>query len=71
MPCAFEVNGAYLADLMHHTLSCEHGTFLCNCERQRVRLNLPNCTPSAWDALAGDEYLNPSFAKDDASIHYT
>ena len=67
MPRAFEFNGTYLAHLLHHLNACEHGTFLCNCERQRVTLNLPTTTTSAWDALAGPEYLNPDFVPD-ASI---
>ena len=41
MPRAFEFNTSYLAALLHHALACETGTFLCNCERQRVALELP------------------------------
>ena len=30
------IHTSYLAALLHHALACETGTFLCNCERQRV-----------------------------------
>ena len=33
LPRAFEFNATFLVHLMHQALSCEHGTFLCNCER--------------------------------------
>ena len=61
LPHAFEFNSRYLAELMHLAVSCEHGTFLCNCERQRVMLDLHARTTSAWDALSGPEFLNPDF----------
>ena len=68
MPRAFEFNQTYLAHLLHHLMACEHGTFLCNCERQRVQLGLPELTTSAWDALSGPEYTNHDFLPNDASI---
>ena len=58
MPRAFEFNTSYLAALLHHALACETGTFLCNCERQRVALELPALTASAWDMLGGEEFRN-------------
>lgn len=67
-PTAFEFNSRYLIDLLHHVMSCEHGTFLCNCERQRVALSLESRTTSAWAALASDEYVNPDFVVDDAVL---
>lgn len=51
LPRAFEFNSLYLAALLHHLLSGEHGTFLCNCERQRVELGLGTCSTSLWAAL--------------------
>ena len=60
-PTAFEFNGTYLAALMGHVLSGEHGTFLCNCERQRVALRLDVHTRSAWADLAAPEYRNERY----------
>ena len=62
MPRAFEFNGTYLAHMLHHVTSCEHGTFLCNDERQREQYGLSAKTTSAWDALKGPQYRNPDFA---------
>ena len=45
MPHAFEFNSRYLATLLHHMLSSEHGTFLCNSERQVTDRDVPTDLP--------------------------
>ena len=63
MPRAFEFNGGYLAALLHFALACEHGTFLANCERQRVAHSLDERSRSVWDDLS-----HPKYAEIAASI---
>ena len=58
MPTAFEFNGRFLATLMYHTTSCQFGSFLCDCERQRAELRLRLRSRSVWEALGGSEMLN-------------
>jgi len=57
-PTAFEFNSLYLAELLHQLLSCQYGTFLANCERQRA--DMPPTIP-LWPALAVPEFINRSF----------
>jgi hypothetical protein len=68
LPKAFEFNSRYLATLLYHVTSCEHGTFLCNCERQRVELGLPTCATSLWAELDGPEFLNQEYVPDAAIL---
>ena len=68
LPKAFEFNSRYLATLLYHVTSCEHGTFLCNCERQRVEAGLPTCTTSLWAELDGPEFLNQDYVPDAAIL---
>jgi len=68
LPKAFEFNSRYLATLLYHVTSCEHGTFLCDCERQRVELGLPTCATSLWAELDGPEFLNQEYVPDAAIL---
>lgn len=37
-PCSFEFNELYLIHLHDHAHSCQFGTFIGNCEKDRVDL---------------------------------
>lgn len=68
-PDRFEFNARYLEQIHYHLYSCQFGTFLFNCERER-RLRdggPPPCdrTISVWDflnaPLENQKNVNPSF----------
>eukprot|EP00906_Rhabdomonas_costata_P014046 RCo020143 len=48
---AFEFNDIYLAYILEHVYSCRFGTFLCNCDRERVENDLATKTLSLWDNI--------------------
>src|SRR3989338_11648441 len=50
-PDAFEFTDVFLVLLMDTIYSCQYGTFLCNCERERVQLELAQRTSSCWSVL--------------------
>jgi myotubularin-related protein 6/7/8 len=59
-PCSFQFNDRLLVDLHEHVNSCQFGTFLCNCEREREELKLSNQTYSYWGYVWEhvSDYLN-------------
>lgn len=48
-PDRFEYNERFLRRLLYHTYSCQYGTFLYNCEKERVTSNVAASTRSVWD----------------------
>jgi myotubularin-related protein 1/2 len=54
-PTAFEFNEAFLIFVLDELYACRFGTFLCDCERERIESGLNTRTPSLWTYL-----LNPS-----------
>eukprot|EP00088_Acartia_fossae_P024833 TRINITY_DN2569_c0_g1_i17.p1 TRINITY_DN2569_c0_g1~~TRINITY_DN2569_c0_g1_i17.p1 ORF type:complete len:617 (-),score=109.11 TRINITY_DN2569_c0_g1_i17:222-2072(-) len=62
-PAAFQFNEKYLVDIHDHVYSCQFGTFVGNCERERQELRLAERTYSLWGHLtnSADEYINPMF----------
>lgn len=48
-PTAFEYNERFLRRLVYHVYSCQYGTFLQDCDRERYELDLPGRTVSVWD----------------------
>lgn len=36
-PAAFEFNELFLITILDHLYSCLFGTFLCNCEKERLK----------------------------------
>ncbi|XP_053399742.1 myotubularin-related protein 8-like isoform X2 [Mercenaria mercenaria] len=65
-PCAFQFNDRFLITLHDHVYSCQFGTFIGNCEKDRVDLKLSDRTFSLWGFLSKHktEYLNPLFKKE-------
>eukprot|EP00053_Salpingoeca_punica_P016132 m.150799 g.150799 ORF g.150799 m.150799 type:complete len:602 (+) comp16889_c0_seq3:270-2075(+) len=51
-PCAFEFNESFLIDILDHMFSCRFGTFLYDCEQDRVNNDLRRKTISLWDYFA-------------------
>uniref|UniRef100_F1KX88 phosphatidylinositol-3,5-bisphosphate 3-phosphatase n=1 Tax=Ascaris suum TaxID=6253 RepID=F1KX88_ASCSU len=62
-PRAFEFNERYLIEIHEHAYSCQYGTFLGNCDKDRKDLHLSKRTQSLWAYLDDrhDDYLNPLY----------
>lgn len=69
-PQRFEFSPALLCELHHHLYSCQFGTFLYNCERDRRKPDngkapVAQRTVSMWNAVLSDEvrskWLNPQY----------
>ncbi|XP_028999161.1 myotubularin-related protein 7b isoform X1 [Betta splendens] len=62
-PCAFEFNEHFLISLHTHVYSCQFGTFLGNCQKERRDMRLSERTHSLWPQLWEDraEYTNPLY----------
>lgn len=62
-PTEFEFNEEFLIAIHDHIYSCQFGTFIGNCERERKELNLSELTYSFWAYLDShhDEYINPFY----------
>lgn len=64
-PCVFEFNERFLVELMDSLFSCEYGTFLMDCQRERTQANVAGTTPSLWtvvnDADNVSRYINPLY----------
>ena len=63
-PQAFQFNEKYLICIQEHVYSCQYGTFLGNCERERV--DFRDKTYSLWGFLVSnyDDFVNPVYDKD-------
>lgn len=59
----FEFNERFLLLIHDHVLSCQYGTFVGNCEKERLRLKLSETTYSLWAHLSRNlyEYINPLY----------
>lgn len=64
-PYAFEFNEHFLVTILDHLYSCLFGTFLCNCEKQRVEKGVRQKTISLWSFINGqiDLYKNPLYSE--------
>ncbi|GBB98034.1 hypothetical protein RclHR1_03120019 [Rhizophagus clarus] len=62
-PTRFEFNEDFLIGLHYHCYSCQFGTFLFNCEKERKEYNVTKKTYSVWDYFNSDRelYLNPHY----------
>lgn len=62
-PTEFEFNEDFLIVIHDHIYSCQFGTFVGNCEKERMDMNLAERTYSLWaylDSQQGD-YVNPFY----------
>lgn len=59
-PTRFEFNERFLRRLLYHLYSCQYGTFLYNCEKDRVEAGVKDKTRSVWDYFLSrkDQFLN-------------
>lgn len=66
-PAAFQFNDRFLLTLHDHIQSCQYGTFIGNCEKDRVDLRVNERTFSLWGFMANhmNEYINPLYNSDD------
>ncbi|KAI1299333.1 Myotubularin-related protein 6 [Halotydeus destructor] len=62
-PFDFEFNEKFLLTLHEHVYSCQFGTFVGNCDKERVNLNLKDRTYSLWAYLDARRhlYINPLY----------
>ncbi|XP_049901542.1 myotubularin-related protein 7-like [Epinephelus moara] len=62
-PCAFEFNERFLIAIHTHIYSCQYGTFLGNCQKERRDMRLHERSHSVWPQLWKDraEYANPLY----------
>uniref|UniRef100_A0A8C7ZM18 Myotubularin related protein 2 n=1 Tax=Oryzias sinensis TaxID=183150 RepID=A0A8C7ZM18_9TELE len=62
-PSAFEFNEYFLITILEHLFSCLFGTFLCNCEQQRLKEEVPKKTVSLWSYINSqlEEFTNPFY----------
>ncbi|BFZ14881.1 hypothetical protein BsWGS_17920 [Bradybaena similaris] len=63
-PNAFEFNENFLITILDHLYSCLFGTFLYNCERERVKERVPELTVSLWSYInyQSEEFTNPLYS---------
>jgi myotubularin-related protein 6/7/8 len=59
----FEFNERFLLILHDHVMSCQFGTFVGNCEKDRIDLKLTEKTYSLWGfmSLKMNEFINPLY----------
>ncbi|KAM7418359.1 hypothetical protein PAMA_015810 [Pampus argenteus] len=62
-PCAFEFNERFLIAIHTHVYSCQCGTFLGNCQKERRDMRLRERSHSVWPQLWKDraEFTNPLY----------
>uniref|UniRef100_A0A0N4ZN49 Myotubularin phosphatase domain-containing protein n=1 Tax=Parastrongyloides trichosuri TaxID=131310 RepID=A0A0N4ZN49_PARTI len=62
-PRAFEFNERWLIEINEYVYSCEFGTFIGNCEKDRNDLKVNETTPSVWNYFKEriDNYKNPFY----------
>lgn len=64
-PCSFEFSNALLVNLFENSYASQYGTFLGNCEADRLRTQLSKRTTSLWSYLNRPDilqtYLNPMY----------
>ncbi|EDO34710.1 predicted protein [Nematostella vectensis] len=70
-PFSFQFNERFLLTLHDHVYSCQFGTFLGNCQKERRDLGLPKRTYSLWGYMWQNisDYANPLYrevTQDDA-----
>lgn len=62
-PTRFEFTERFLRRLLYHLYSCQYGTFLLDCERERKDARLAERTRSVWDYFLArqKEFANPKY----------
>lgn len=67
-PATFQFNERFLLTLHDHVHSCQFGTFIGNCEKDRLDLRLAERTFSLWGYMANhmNEYVNPLYCAEES-----
>lgn len=62
-PTRFEFNERFLRRLLYHLYAGQYGTFLYNCEKQRIDVHAHEKTRSVWDYFLSrkHEFVNPDY----------
>jgi Myotubularin-like phosphatase domain len=62
-PQRFEFTERFLRRLLYHAYSCQYGSFLYDCERERVENKVRKRTRCVWDYFLArrNEFINPEF----------
>lgn len=65
-PYAFQFNERLLLELHDHVYSCQFGTFIGNCEKDRIDLRLREKTYSLWSEIRSkfNDFINPFYVKE-------
>lgn len=63
-PMTFQFNERFLLTLHDHVHSCQYGTFIGNCQKDRLDLRLSERTYSLWGYMFKhvNEYVNPLYS---------
>uniref|UniRef100_A0A663FFC1 phosphatidylinositol-3,5-bisphosphate 3-phosphatase n=1 Tax=Aquila chrysaetos chrysaetos TaxID=223781 RepID=A0A663FFC1_AQUCH len=71
-PAAFEFNELFLITVLDHLYSCLFGTFLCNCEKERLKEEVSTKTISLWSYINSqiDEFTNPFYVNYENHVLY-
>ncbi|NXC16325.1 MTMR1 protein, partial [Corythaeola cristata] len=71
-PAAFEFNELFLITILDHLYSCLFGTFLCNCEKERLKEEVSTRTISLWSYINSqlDEFTNPFYVNYENHVLY-
>ncbi|XP_062917184.1 myotubularin-related protein 1b isoform X2 [Mobula hypostoma] len=71
-PAAFEFNELFLLTILDHLYSCLFGTFLYNCEQQRVKEEVQAKTVSLWSYINSqlEEFTNPFYVNYENHVLY-
>ncbi|KAK9765201.1 phosphatidylinositol-3-phosphatase ymr1 [Basidiobolus ranarum] len=66
-PTRFEFNERFLIQLHYHVYSCQFGTFLFNCEKEKVEAQSEKKTFSVWSYFNSniEEFRNQVFVQDE------
>ena len=71
-PCSFEFDTRLLATLFEHSYYSQYGTFLGDCERERVQLGVFKRTTSLWSHMNRPDvmssFLNPLYEPNSSVI---
>jgi hypothetical protein len=62
-PTRFEFNERFLRRLLYHVYSCQYGTFLYDCEKERVESRAKDRTRSVWEYFLTkrQQFLNDNY----------
>ncbi|KAK4887660.1 hypothetical protein RN001_003931 [Aquatica leii] len=67
-PLTFQFNERFLLTIHDHVMSCQYGTFIGNCEKDRLDLRLAERTFSLWGYMSYhlSEYINPVYIAEES-----